>query len=386
MLLHAFQYMLGGLLILLVLLDVFLTVLYARIGAGVFTHRLACWTWRTFRVIAKPFPRQRDRILSFCGPTILVLLVTVWVFGVMCGAAMIIQPEIGNAIRAQDGASAEKSFITALYIAGDSMATVGASDYRPETPFFKLLYTFLAIVGISMITLTVTYFLEIYNALQQRNTFAVKMHHASGDSGDAAELVCGVGAQGKFEAGYGHLSEMAAETMQLFEAHHFYAVLTYFRFAEPYYALSRMALLNLDTVTLIKAGLSDEKCGWLKESAAVTQLWSATMQALVQLAETFLPQGIPEGEPSEQDQDRWRRRYHLALDRFRQAGIDTIEDVANGEETYIALRARWDRYLWVFARHMVHPMEQMDIVGCDPAADAAAARRPPFSQRLRAAG
>src|SRR4051812_45543071 len=62
--------MFGVIIILLVLADVYLTVLYARVGAGLLSHRLACWMWYAFRVASKPFTRARETILSFCGPTI----------------------------------------------------------------------------------------------------------------------------------------------------------------------------------------------------------------------------------------------------------------------------------------------------------------------------
>jgi hypothetical protein len=375
----------GGLLILLVLLDVFLTVLYARVGAGVFSHQLACWTWKLFRAVAKPFPRGRDQILSFCGPIIIVLLVFVWVFGVMCGIALIVQPGLGTSVAASaPGTPQPHGFVTALYIAGDAMTTVGSTEYRPQTGFYRMLFTFGSVVGFGMITLTLTYLLEIYNALQARNTFAVKLHHASGDTGDAAELVAGVGPRGQFQAGYAHLTEMSAEMIHLFEAHHFYAVLLYFRFREPHYALARVALITLDTVTLIKSALDDEEFGWVKESAAVAQIWRSTMSMLTELATVFLPQGMPEEpEPDAATRARWIERYHCAIDRFREAGIKTIADKRQGEEIYVSLRARWDRYLRAFAEHMVHPMDQVDPVGTNPTR---AERRPEFEQRLRAAG
>ena len=50
---------LGILLMGLVLLDVFLTVLYARVDASLISHRLACMMWWTFRMIGKPLPRRR---------------------------------------------------------------------------------------------------------------------------------------------------------------------------------------------------------------------------------------------------------------------------------------------------------------------------------------
>jgi hypothetical protein len=374
----------GVALIVLILLDVYLTVLYARVGAGFLSHRLACFTWRAFRTIGSCMMRGRDAFLSFCGPTILVLLVITWVFGLMLGGAAIVHPRLGKTVTATSGAVTDTSFSAALYIAGDSMTTVGTSDFAPRSGPLRLFFTFMSFIGISMITLTLTYFLEIYNALQSRNTTAVKMNHATGGTGDAAELLAGVGAQGRFDVGYTHLAEMAAEVMETHEAHHFYGVLLYFRFKEPHYALSRMALITLETPTLIKSALDDREYGWLKESAAVLQMWRGAMDSLTELAMTFLPNGLPDHvpEPDEATRDRWKRRYHAACERMRQAGIRAIADEENGAETYCALRARWDRYLGAFAEHMLQRMDAIDPVGTDPGRSLA---RPDFEIRLRAA-
>ena len=372
----------GAALIVIVLLDVFLTVLYARMGNGFISNRLACWTWYVFRAIARPFPLQKDRILSFCGPSILVLMVCTWILVLMCGGALIIKPALGRGMQSNQGPTSTH-FSTALYLAGDALTTVGASDISPKTAFYRLFYTFLSVIGISILTLTVTYFLEIYNALQARNTYVVKIHHATNNTGDAAELVAGLGAGGDFQYGYTHLAEMAAEAAELHEVHHFYAVLLYFRFPEPYYALGRGVLVTLDTITLIKSALDDARYGWLKESAAVTQVWRGAMRTVTELSIVFLPQGLPQGEPDEKEIERWRRRYAAALKRLRQAGITTIADEAAGAEVYITLRAQWDRYVHAFANHMIHPMDQIDPAGEHPED---ANELPEFQQRLRAVG
>jgi len=351
-------------------------------GNGIISHRLACWTWFAFRTIAKPFPRQKDRLLSFCGPIILVLMVCTWIFLLMCGGAMVIKPGLGGGMQANQGPTPTQ-FSTALYLAGDALTTVGASDISPKTPFYRLFYTFLSVIGISVLTLTVTYFLEIYTALQARNTYVVKVHHATNNTGDAAELLAGFGAGGEFNFGYTHLAEMAAETAELHEVHHFYAVLLYFRFAEPFYALGRGVLVTLDTITLIKSALDDARYGWLKQSAAVTQVWRGAMRTVTELSIVFLPQGLPQGEPDAQSIERWRRRYAAAVRRLRQAGITTIADETAGAETYITLRAQWDRYVHAFAQHMVPPMEQIDPAGEHPED---VKDRPEFDQRLRAVG
>ena len=239
-------------------------------------------------------------------------------------------------------------------------------------------------IGLCVITLTLTYFLEVYNALHRRNTFALKVHLATGETADAAEMVAGLGPRGEFTAGYSQLSEMVAEMADLKESHHFYPVIFYFRFREPYYALSRLAMVNLDAVTLIKSALDDEAYGWLKESAAVAQLWRTTMHLLTLVAVGFLPGGMPQGdEPDAATVDRWRRRYAAGLRRLQQAGVKTIADEAAGAENYVALRARWQRYVDTFARHMIHDAAEMDPAGERPESTG---DRQDFTLRLRSAG
>ena len=375
---------LGAAMILAVLLDVFLTVLYARIGTGIISRPLARATWSAFRIVGPRVGRWRNTFLSLGGPTILVLLVNVWLWGLMIGGGLIVLPRLGTSITATSGPT-PTGFITALYVAGDTMTTVGSSDLAPRTPLVRLLYPASSLIGISVITLTLTYFVEIYTALQRRNTLALKVHLATAETGDAAELVAGLGPQGRFDEGYAHIAEIGGEIVGVKESHHFYSVLVYFRFAEPHYALSRVALVTLDAVTLIKSALDDERYGWLKESAAVEQLWRASMRMSTLLADSFLPGGMPEpkGDADASTRDRWQQRYLAALRRLREAGIETIRDDANGAETYAALRARWDRYVKAFADHMLHDLDAIDPAGTHPEA---ADQRPPFETRLRSAG
>lgn len=379
------QHMLGAVLITVVLLDVFLTVLYARIGTGFISHRLACLIWRGMRGLSKVFGRYRAVVLSLAGPLILVIVTAVWLLTLIIGSALIIHPNLGTGITATGGGETPTDFFTAMYVAADGMTTVGMSDMAPRTPALRLYYSLSSILGIVLITLMITYILEIYNALLSRNTLSLKLHMASDETGDAAELLAGLGAGDDFHTGYSHLAEVGAEVTLFKESHHFYSVLVYFRFAEPHYALSRMMLMTLDTVTLIKSALDDRQHGWLKESAAVAQLWRSSMRMMTMLADSFLMHGLPNPteEPDEATLDRWRRRYIAGVRRLQQANISTLPDETAGAETYCALRARWDRYIAAFAHHMAQEMDNIDPVGADPAR---AAERQPFPNRLRAAG
>src|SRR5205085_7976205 len=113
----------------------------------------------------------------------------------------------------------------------------------------------------------------------------------------------------------------ASDVSAVKEAHHFYPLLFYFRFAEPYYSVSKTATVLLDSVALLKSGLSDEDFRWLKESATVAQCWRAAMLLVGMLEEVFLD-GQPEQRRSAanaEDRERWRTRYTAALERMRQA-------------------------------------------------------------------
>jgi hypothetical protein len=376
----------GVLLITLIFLDVFLTVLYARIGTGILSHPTACLTWRAFRLVARPFPTHRGQILSFAGPCMLPLMVCLWIAGLTFGFALILWPALGTAIVATTGPT-PTDFSSALYVAGDSMTTVGTSDLAPKTPFFRLLYTFCSFTGLSVLTLTLTYFLQVYNALQRRNTFTLKIHVATAESADAAELLAGLGPEGNFDRGYSQFAEFAAEMTGFQESHHFYPVIFYFRFKEPQYDAARAAMIILDAVSLIKSGLDDRRYAWLKESAAVSQLWRGSMRLLVELSDAFLPNGDPGSPPPVPPDplvlDRWRARYAAALRRMRQAGIQTVADEDQALDTYLELRSRWDHYIFALTSHMAFDQKTIDPVTMNPATSD---RRRDFTKRLRDVG
>src|SRR4051795_10692639 len=90
----------GVALVLAALGDVYLTVLYARAGVGVFSQLLAPGIWRVFRFAADPFPRAKHVILSFGGPTILVAMVSTWVTLLISGFALVVWPALGTSVQA----------------------------------------------------------------------------------------------------------------------------------------------------------------------------------------------------------------------------------------------------------------------------------------------
>ena len=376
--------LLGGVLILLALSDVFMTVLYARAGTGPMSHRLAEGGWAIFRRLGRAVPRCKDTILAFFGPLYLVVLMAAWIGLLLLGFTLVAWPNLGTGIRSQSG-DTPTDFLTAFYYAGGSMTTVGSGDIRPVAYVFKFLTVFDSVIGVSVLTLTLTYIIQIYTALQRRDSLALSLHHASAGTGDAAVLLSGLGPRDEFSHAESQLAGLASEVTGVYESHHFYSVLIYFRFEEPYYAMARAMLILMELLSLIDSALDEEKHGWLKRSAAVTQLREGGMHALTEFAGVYLPGGPP--RVAEQDAsvtEQWKRRFHAAVEHLRRRGISVAADEARAADRYVEMRRQWDSYVMAFAHYMEHPIQEIDPAGADPTQTARHREMP--TPPLRAAG
>jgi len=348
----------GVVVVLLILLDVFLTVLYARMGSGLLSPRLARTVWLVFRALARSFPRHCDHIASFCGPVILVLLVFVWTAGLTLGNGLVFHPVLGSAIQSSSGKTAT-DFASALYAGGSSISIVGSGGFSPQSPRYRLIYLFNSIVGLSVTSLTLTYLMQIYSQLQQRNTFALKIYLATRRTGDAAVLVTGFAPNGEWNHGTSALWEIAAEMAATKEAHHFYPVLFYMRFAEHYYSISFAALILLDTVTIIRSALNDQYAS-IKKLRALDQIWDGSLLLLTSLEETFLPEDATSSrQPGQKQKALWEGRIDNAIVELTAAGLATSERT-DAREKYLELRSQWDSHIQRLAPSMLYSMQQID--------------------------
>ncbi len=360
----------GALVVASILLDIFLTVLYARMGYSIFADRLARYIWKGVCLVTTPLGSRRPLALSFGGPLIVVFIVAFWVAVLILGQALIFHPALGTAVTASNGAT-PRGFAGAVFAAGSSTVMPGSSTIQPNTSGFRILFLFNAVTGLSILTLTVTYIVEIYNALHDRNTLALKFFLLTRQTGDAAELIAGLGSGGDFSAGYSMIAEAAAEVIALKESHNFYPVLFYFRFRAPYYSVSMMSTIALDAASLIASALDEHRYGWMAESAAVVALREAAFLLIGTLQETFLPRNsIDRHRPDSRRIETWRRRYSNALLRLGKAGLDVSLDHACGVEKYIALRREWDPYIRTLAPAMGFHLEEIDTAAANASAAA----------------
>jgi len=289
-----------------------------------------------------------------------VMLLGVWSWSLGIGAAMILQPHLGDSI-VVPGSDTPTDFVAAMYAAGTSLAITGASEFEPRTEPMRMLYLVNSLVGTTVVTLAVTYLLQLYSSLQRRDTLALDVHLYTSETGDAAELIAAMAPLGDFSLTTNNLAGIAQAMTHLEEAHHFYPVLFYFRAAHESESLIRVLLVSLDTVSLIRTALSDRECVRVGHSAPIIQLWRASLMTAYMLQSIFLAQpDPPEYHASEDAKEKWRERYRAAHARLARCGLAVQEDIERGAEKYLQMRERWQRTIEVLTEHVGYPYERMD--------------------------
>jgi hypothetical protein len=335
-----FTRIVGTVLVLLSIIDIYFTVLFPRGDQrSVLSIPLSRGLWWFFKAIVHQF-RPSRKLYAFMGPTLLVAIVTTWVVLMLTGFALIQWPALGNGIQMETGVT-PTDFTTALYYSGFSLSTLGTGDLIPQTGTYRLLMILQAMLGFSIFTMTLTFFTSVYSQLIQRNSFALSLNYRTAATADAAELLIGLSSGGNFDGSAKQtISSIAQQVLTLVEAQHKYAALGYFRFQEAHYALGRILFLVMDTATLIRSALDQESYASFVRSASVKEVTMGGQQCLLDLHKSFVPKSFsPASQASKQV---WRKRFYQAVAKLNAAGIETNADVEEGADQYVAQRETWN--------------------------------------------
>ncbi len=355
------EQMLGVILTLLFLADIFLTVLYARAGSGLLAPLWNRAVWTVLRGLAHLAGRRRGTLLSLAGPLIVVSLFGFWSMGLTLGAALVIQPELGAAIRASGGET-HTDFLTSLLVAGNSLSIVGGGDHSPYTTGTRLLFLMNSLVGASVVSLVLSYLVQVYSGLRERNALALTVDLMTDGTGDAAVMLARLMPEGDPSNLKSQLGNLVGSLAATKEAHHFYPLLFYFRFEEPRYAVSRFSFVLLDATTLIETALDRQRYGGLATSAAVASIRRGA-RMLIETLDSHFPTAEDRTDLAGET-GRLRRSYAAATRILESAGIPVRSD---GTEAYVARREEWEPLVRRVAPTLGYAMSEID-------------QRPPTSQ------
>jgi len=339
----------GAAVMALFLADIFMTVLYARAGTGLLAPRWNRMVWAALDGVSRLFGRRRGAVLSYGGPLIVILLILFWALGLVVGAALIVQPELGTAITPSSG-DTPKDFITALLVAGNSLSIVGGGSYSPHTGGTRLLYLLNSLIGGAVLSLVLSYLVQVYSGLRERNTLALTVELMTGGTGDAAEMLARLAPEGDFSDATSELGNLIRPLAQTKEGHHFYPLLFYFRFREPIYAVSRFCFVLLDLATLIETSLDRDKHGAFIRSGPVGSLPQCALMLLDTLDGNF-----PTADEASA-RETYEESYAAAMATLRRAGIEPRPDAAG----YADQRRQWEPLVRRVAPTLGYRMEEID--------------------------
>ncbi|HLM56163.1 MAG TPA: potassium channel family protein [Pyrinomonadaceae bacterium] len=354
----------GLALLLLVVFDVYATVLHASARYGPIGERLNRAVWRDAKWVAFKLGRsRRHKFLSVVGPLMLPLLIAAYIVSLIFAFALIYYPRFpAHFVYSHDPSGS--NLLDALYYSGITLTTVGYGDIVPRTTITRTLSIIEATTGVALISLSITYLITVYSALERKRAVALSLYHQAGRGADAAGLIAHHSYEGRFYGLRDTLRQVTRDIQQLLEAHVEHPVIHYFHPSEVYKSLPRILFLLLETCAVIRTSLDADEYAELRNYPEVRTLEAGARHVLVELVASLdlerreRPRKLTPGE-REENETRWHARYDQNVERLRRAGIATRRDEEAARREYREQRMEWESALQRLSLHLGYDWEEV---------------------------
>ncbi|MDR7084190.1 hypothetical protein J2X01_003498 [Arthrobacter ginsengisoli] len=158
----------GAGLILLMLTDVFHTLLYPR-GTGPVCKAIIRGLWLLTN-------KLRGRASTIAAPLAMAAVIGAWAALAVLGWALVYFPFLPAGFVYGDGVAQHGDFSEALYVSMVTLSTVGYGDIVPAQPLLRLVAAAQAVAGFGLLTATVSWILQTYPALSRRRALAHRLN------------------------------------------------------------------------------------------------------------------------------------------------------------------------------------------------------------------
>ncbi len=146
-----------------ILVVVFTDLIYTTLstnGDGFVSGYLSRWLWQAMFFLGGR--RGRSPLMNHAGVTITVFMLTVWILLAWIGNGLLFCADPYSVINVQTHLPATTG--EKFYYAGYTLSTLGMGDFYARTTFWKLLTAAISLSGLTMLTIAITYLLQVVSS------------------------------------------------------------------------------------------------------------------------------------------------------------------------------------------------------------------------------
>ncbi len=348
--------------LLLVIYDIYATILHARARSGPIAETQSRIVWRVCRFVAFKLSRtHRHRLLNAVGPLLLPLLIITLIILLIAGFALIYLPRMPTHFVVNPASASTSSIVEAIYFSGVTLTTVGYGDIAPRALDVRFIALIEAASGFALISLAVTYLITVYRALERKRAVALSFYHQAEEGANVAGFIAHHFVAGKFYGLDTTLRAASRDLQEILESHIEHPVIHYFHPVQVYKSLPRVLFLTLETCAVIRSCLDAEEYASVHDHPEVRTLEATVRHVLDELVRSlYLERRTRHRVESKFDESkRWRERYRQTVRQLNSAGIKTRVDPNIGLEEYRARREEWEAQLHRFATYLGYDWDEV---------------------------
>ena len=331
--------------------DAFETVVLPRQVSRRFrlTRAYSRATWRVWSVLARRVPssERRETALAVYGPLALLVLLSLWVFLLIVGYALLLWG-LGSPLTVNGTSAADLG--SDLYFSGTTFLTLGLGDVFPNTGPARGVAVIEVGTGFGILALVIGYLPVLYQAFSRREVRISLLDAHAGSPPIAGALLL----RHPPDRRAGRLTNLLAEwegwSAELLETHLSYPLLAFYRSQHEDQSWVAALTMILDACALVLASghgvAGDDELG---EQAAYT--FAMARHAAVDLAQVFQTARprVTAADGRLPESERARLRDLLAA-----VGVRPFAGTANGPEARLAeLRALYEPYMEGLADYLL---------------------------------
>ena len=228
--------------IVLVVYDAIVTVL-SHGGSGPIT---TFWTERLWRfLLYLRYNKGFERPILIAGPAMLIGIVAVWY--VLLYVIWFLMISIGGYAIKNSNSSEQASLSEIIYFIGSSFSTLGIGDYVPTEAPWTILTTLGALVISSLISLSISYFVPVLNAVTEKRLATTKVELI----GETAAEVLAASWSGETANNLNtEVSDIIGLHLTCAYQTHLYPVLTYFHSGNQSTSIGKSMLILFDALAV----------------------------------------------------------------------------------------------------------------------------------------